>query len=80
MKPEIGWQLTIAVSRKDGTLLLFEPASGAHAQVKELFDSELALVEFTLVLPRFQAEELQDALTLGESDRPNERRWAVCGD
>lgn len=75
MKPETGWKLTIAASREDGTLLLFEPASGAHAQVKELFDSKLALLEFTLVVPRFQAEELQDALRLGESVDSDKGQW-----
>jgi len=78
MKNEGGWKLSITASRKDGTLLLFEPASGAHAHVKELVDSEQALVEFTLVVPRMLAEVLHDALTVDEL--VDDRRSVVYGD
>lgn len=63
MKNQGGWKLSITPSRKDGTLLLFEPPSGAHVHVKELVAEE-ALVEFTLVVPRMVAEVLHDALTM----------------
>jgi hypothetical protein len=63
------WTLIVSAALKDGTLFVFEPMSGAHAQVRELLDSDLALLEFTLVVPRSQAEELQDTLNLGEFDR-----------
>lgn len=69
MQQESHWTLIVTVARKDDILFLFEPMSGAHAQVRELLDSDLALLEFTLVVPRSQAEELQDTLTLGEFDR-----------
>ena len=69
MQNESKWTLVIAALHKDGTLFLFEPVSGAHAEVKELFDSGLALLEFTVVVPRSQAEELQGLLALGESEK-----------
>ena len=72
MKRESGWTLTVILSRKD-VMFLFEPVSSASAQVKQLLDSDLALLELTLAIPRFQAEELQEALTLGESDEQNEK-------
>ena len=80
MKAESGWKMVIAASRHDGALLLFEPVAGAHVQVKEMFDSEQALVEFTLVVPRFQAEVLQDALMLAEPVQPYEGGRVVHGD
>jgi len=63
------WKLIISAGHNNGVVFLFEPAHGAHAQIRELFDSELALLEFTFAVPRCQAQELQDALTLSESDQ-----------
>lgn len=75
MKRNSEWTLTIAASRNDGITVLFESAAGAHAQVKPLLDSELALLESTLVVPRAQAEELLDAMTPSESDERDKCSW-----
>jgi hypothetical protein len=78
MLGESSWTLIVTAARKDGTLFIFEPMSGAHAQLRELLDCDLALLEFTLVVPRRQAEELQDTLNLGESDRrSSEEPWLL---
>ena len=69
MQNERKWTLVIAALHKDGTMFLFEPVSGAHVEVKELFDSGLALLKFTVVVPRGQAEELQGLLALDESGK-----------
>ena len=75
MKPENTWTLTMMASRNDGALLLFRPVSGVHAHVRELLDSDMALLEFTLVVPRSQVEELQDALTVDQSLEREGNRW-----
>lgn len=78
MLRESRWTLILAAARKDGTLLLFEAMSGAHVQLRELLDCDLALLEFTLLVPRWQAEELQDTLNLGKSDRRSaEEPWVL---
>ncbi len=69
MTRESEWTLIVTAAHSDGSMFLFEPMSGAHAQVRELVDSDLALLEFTLVVPRHQAEELRDTLTFGELSR-----------
>jgi hypothetical protein len=71
MLRESNWILIVTTARKDGTMFVFEPMSGVYAQVRELLDSDFALVELTIVVPRSQAAELQDRLTLVESDSHN---------
>jgi len=71
MLRESDWTLIVTAAHKDGSMFLFEPMPGAHAQVRELVDSDLALLEFTLVVPRHQAKELKDTLTQGEFRRPD---------
>ncbi len=75
MKPESRWTLTLMASRDDGTLLLFRPVSGVHAHVRELLDSDVGLLEFTVVVPRSEAEELQDALTADKSAEREGKQW-----
>ena len=65
------WKLIITAAHDNGVVFLFEPAHAAHAQIRELLDSDLALLEFTFAVPRRQAQELQDALALSELDREN---------
>jgi hypothetical protein len=69
MSKQSNWKLTVTVSHQNGMVFLFEPPAGAHVQIRELLDSDLALLEFTFTVPRFQAEEVQQALTLSESDQ-----------
>jgi hypothetical protein len=81
MRPANRWTLTMMASRDDGALFLLRPVTGVHAHVRELLDSDLALLEFTVVLPRSRAEELQDALTLGDPPRHEGDHWQfVSGD
>ena len=69
MLRESDWILILIAAHKSGSVLPFEPMSGAHVQVRELVDSELALLEFTLVVSRLQAEELNDTLIAGKCVR-----------
>ncbi len=78
MEPEKNWTLTVMASREDGTVLFLQPVSGVHAHVRELFDSDMALLEFTLVVPRSKAEELLYASALDESQEPQGDQWQVA--
>jgi hypothetical protein len=80
MLRESRWTLVVTAALKDGTLFLFEPMSGAHVQVRELVDSDLALLEFTLVVSRAQAQELRDTLTLGGFDRRSSEKLCALLD
>jgi hypothetical protein len=75
MKPENRWTLTMMASRDDGALLLLRPVTGVHAHVRELLDADMALLEFTVVVPRSRAEELQDALAPGDPPQHEGDRW-----
>lgn len=75
MKPGKSWTLTVMASRNDGTVLFLQPVSGVHAHVREMFDSDMALLEFTVVVPNSKAEELLYASAIGESQEPEGDRW-----
>jgi hypothetical protein len=75
MKPEKSWTLTVMASRNDGAVLLLQPVSGVHAHVQELLDSDMALLEFTVVVPLSKAEELLYASAVDESQEPQGDRW-----
>ena len=66
MKAENNWTLTIMATREDGAAFFVQPISGIHAHVREFLDSDMALLEFTMVVSRSRAEELLDATALDE--------------
>jgi hypothetical protein len=75
MRPEKSWTLMVMASRNDGAVLLLQPVSGVHAHVQELLDSDMALLEFTVVVPLSKAEELLYASAVDESQEPQGDRW-----
>lgn len=77
MKPGNSWTLTVMASRADGTVLVVQPVSGVHAHVRDLLDSDMALLEFTLVVPRSRAEELLYATAIDESHEPYRGQWQI---
>jgi hypothetical protein len=80
MLRESEWILIVTAAHCDGSVFRFEPMSGAHAQFRPLVDSDLALLEFTLVVPRHQAEEMRNTLTFGELDRLSSGAASVPAD
>lgn len=70
MKAENNWTLTMLATREDGTAFFLQPVSGIHAHVRELLDSEMVLLEFTMVLSRSKAEELLYATAVDEAQQP----------
>lgn len=66
MNAENNWTLTIMATREDGQAFFVQPVSGIHAHVREFLDSDMALMEFTMVVSRSRAEELLYATALDE--------------
>ncbi len=70
MKAENNWTLTMMATREDGEAFFLQPVSGVHAHMRELLDCGMALLEFTMVVPRSKAEELLYATAIDEAQQP----------
>ncbi len=78
MKAENSWTLTLMATRQDGTEFFLQPVAGVHAHVRELLDSEVALLEFTMVVSRSKAAELLYATAMDETQQPTLDQWRLA--
>lgn len=57
--------LTLTLAGKDGSAFVVDSLQSIYARVQQLHSSEIALLEFTVVIPRYQVREV--LRTLAES-------------
>ena len=62
-------EFILSLAAKDGSLFLVDELREVYAQVKDLRNPQLALLEFTMVLPRARAEELMELMSGVKQDR-----------
>ncbi len=64
VKPEF----ILSLAAKDGSLFMVDELRQVYAQVKDLRNSQFAMLEFTLVLPRTRAQELMELVSEANQD------------
>jgi hypothetical protein len=61
-------EFILSLAAKDGSLFLVDELRRVYAQVKNLHNPQLAMLEFTMVLPRERAQELMELLSEAKQD------------
>jgi hypothetical protein len=62
-------EFILSLAAKDGSLFLVDELRQVYAQMKDLRNPQLALLEFTMVLPRARAQELMELMSEVKQDR-----------
>ena len=62
-------EFILSLASKDGSLFLVDELREVYAQVKDLHNPQLSLLEFTMVLPRARAQELMELFSEVHQDR-----------
>ena len=62
-------EFILSLAAQDGSLFLVDELRQVYAQVKDLHNPRLAMLEFTMVLPRERAQELMELLSVAKQDR-----------
>ncbi len=61
-------EFILSLAAKDGSLFIVDELRKVYAQVKDMRNSQLAMLEFTMVLPRDRAQELMSLLSESKQD------------
>jgi len=61
-------EFILSLAAKDGSLFIVDELRKVYAQVKDMRNSQLAMLEFTMVLPRERAQELMSLLSESKQD------------
>ena len=60
--------LTLTLAGKDGSAFVVDGLQSVYARVQQLHSSELALLEFTVVIPQYQVREVLRTLAEGATE------------
>lgn len=60
--------LTLTLAGKDGSSFVVDGLQSIYAHVQQLQSSNLALLEFTVVIPRYQVQEVLRTLAEGATE------------
>ncbi len=58
----------LSLAAKDGSLFMVDELRQVYAQVKDLHNSQFAMLEFTMVLPRGRAQELMELVSASKEE------------
>lgn len=62
-------EFILSLAAKDGSLFIVDELRKVYAQVKDMRNPQLAMIEFTMVLPRERAQELMSLLSVSNRDQ-----------
>lgn len=62
-------EFILSLAAKDGSLFIADELRKVYAQVKDMRNPQLAMLEFTMVLPRERAQELMAVLSSSDQDQ-----------
>ena len=65
-------EFILSLAAKDGSLFIVDELRKVYAQVKDMRNPQLAMLEFTLVLPRERAQELMSLLSDSHHEEPSQ--------
>ena len=60
--------LTLTLMGKDGSAFVVDSLQSLYAHVKQLHSSDVALLEFAVVIPRYQVQEVLRTLAEGATE------------
>lgn len=60
--------LTLTLAGKDGSAFVVDGLQSLYARVQQLHSSDVALLEFTVVIPRYQVREVLRTLAEGTTE------------
>ncbi|MGE5204407.1 MAG: hypothetical protein ACM3PW_02255 [Chlamydiota bacterium] len=60
--------LTLTLAGKDGSAFVVDGLQSLYARVQQLHSSDVALLEFTVVIPRYQVREVLRTLAEGATE------------
>ena len=60
--------LTLTLAGKDGSSFVVDGLQSIYARVQQLRSTEVALLEFTVVIPRYQVQEVLRTLAEGTTE------------
>lgn len=60
--------LTLTLTGKDGSSFVVDGLQSVYARVQQLHSSDVALLEFTVVIPRYQVREVLRTLAEGATE------------
>jgi hypothetical protein len=60
--------LTLTLAGKDGSAFVVDGLQSIYARVQQLHSTEVALLEFTVVIPRYQVQEVLRTLAEGTTE------------
>ena len=60
--------LTLTLAGKDGSAFVVDSLQSIYARVQQLHSSDVALLEFTVVIPRYQVKEVLRTLAEGATE------------
>ena len=60
--------LTLTLAGKDGSAFVVDSLQSIYARVQQLHSSDVALLEFTVVIPRYQVREVLRTLAEGSTE------------
>ncbi len=61
-------EFILSLAAKDGSLFIVDELRKVYAQVRDMRNPQLAMLEFTMVLPRERAQELMSLLSDSKHD------------
>ena len=65
-------EFILSLAAKDGSLFIVDELRKVYAQVKDMRNPQLAMLEFTMVLPRERAQELMSLLSDSHHEEPTQ--------
>jgi hypothetical protein len=60
--------LTLTLAGKDGSALVVDSLQSIYAHVKQLHSCNVALLEFAVVIPKYQVQEVLRTLAEGDTE------------
>ena len=60
--------LTLTLAGKDGSAFVVDGLQSIYARVQQLHSSDVALLEFTVVIPRYQVRDVLRTLAEGATE------------